>query len=65
MTIITFFLLRADLIPGVCSVETLLVAFQVATEKAAVAIALKDCSATLTGNAVVVAYTLEVLTRAH
>jgi hypothetical protein len=45
--------------------DTTLVSFQVTTEEAAAAVPLKDCSATLTGYAVVVAKTTEMLTGAH
>jgi len=62
MTIQTFFLLRADLKPYM---KTLLVSFQVAAKEAAVTIALKHCSARLTGYAVIVTLPFEVLTRAH
>jgi len=65
MTIITFFLLRADLIPCVFSMYTLLGASEVAAKEPAVAVPLKDCSATLTGDAVVIAYAFEVLTLVH
>jgi len=44
---------------------TLLVAYEVTAEKAAVAVPLKDYSARLTGYAVVIALPAEVLTRAH
>ena len=65
MTIHTFFLLCADLIPGVLPMDTSLVSFEVAAKETAVAVPLKDCSATLTGYAVVVAYAFEVLTTTH
>jgi hypothetical protein len=62
MTIQTFFFLRADLTPDM---DTLLGSFEVTAKEPAVAISLKDCSATLTGYAVVVALPFEVLTIAH
>ncbi len=62
MTIQTFFLLRADLTPDM---DTLLGSCEVAAKEAAVPIPLKDCSATLTGDAVVVALPSEMLTRVH
>lgn len=65
MTIHTFFLLCADLIPGVLPMDTSLVSFEVAAKETAVAVPLKDCSATLTGYAVVVALPAEMLTVAH
>ena len=65
MTVYTFFSPRAFLIPCVFSMYTLLVAYEVTAEKAAVAVPLKDYSARLTGYAVVIALPAEVLTRAH
>ncbi len=44
---------------------TLLGASEVAAKEPAVAVPLKDCSATLTGDAVVIAYAFEVLTLVH
>jgi hypothetical protein len=62
MAVQTFFLLRADLEPHM---DTLLVSLQVAAEKPAVAIPFKHCSARLTGDAVVVALSSEMLAIAH
>ena len=45
--------------------HTLLIAGEVAAEKPAVAVPLKDCSAHLTGYAVVVALPSEMLTGVH
>jgi len=45
--------------------KTFFVSFEVAAKEAAVAIPLKDCSATLTGYAVVIAVASEMLTIAH
>jgi|GEM_PF-4310995 len=45
--------------------DTSLVSFEVAAKETAVAVPLKDCSATLTGYAVVVALPAEMLTVAH
>ena len=65
MTIIAFFLLRADLIPCVFTVYAVLVAFQVAAEEAAVTIALQCLSARLAAYSVVVALPFEMLAVAH
>ena len=62
MTVITFFLLRADLKPHM---DTLLVSLEITAEEPAAAIPLKDCFARLTGDAVVVAHSFEMLTSAH
>jgi hypothetical protein len=65
MTIIAFFLLRADLIPCKFPMNALLVSFEVAAKEAAVPIAFKLLPAGLTGYAVVVTYSFEVLTITH
>jgi hypothetical protein len=62
MAVHAFFLLRADLNPHV---HTLLVSLQVTAKEPAVAISLKDCSARLTGYAVVIALPSEMLTDVH
>ena len=62
MAVRAFFLLRVDLKPDM---KTWLVSFEVAAKEAAVTVALKHCSAILTGYAVVVALPPEMLTRAH
>lgn len=45
--------------------NTLLVAGETAAEERAVTIPLKDCSAILAGDTVVIAYSLGVFTRSH
>jgi hypothetical protein len=65
MTIIAFFLLRTDLIPCKFPMNALLIAFQVAAKEAAVPIAFELLPAGLTGYAVVVAYSFEMLTDIH
>ncbi len=63
MTVNTLFLLRAGLEPHM---DTLHVSLQVAAESCpAAAVPLKDCSARLAGDAVVVALLSEVLTGVH
>src|SRR2546421_1775469 len=57
MAIQAFFLLHVVLNPHM---KTWLVSFEVAAKEAAVTVPLKLCSAILTGDAVVVAYSFEV-----
>jgi hypothetical protein len=59
MAVHAFFLLRVGLHPHM---QTGLLSAEVAAKEAAVTVPLKRCAAILTGNAVVVAYSFEVLT---
>jgi len=65
MTIQTFFLLRADLIPGVLPMDTVFVSLEIAAKEAAIPITFESLTACLTGYAVVVALPFEVLTLVH
>ena len=62
ITIHTFFLLRACLQPNM---DTVLFSFEVAAKEATVAVPFQLFAACLTGYAVVVALSSEMLTRAH
>ncbi len=62
ITVQTFFFVCAGFNPFV---NTFLTSFEVAAKEPAVAISFKNNSATLAGYAVVVTYSLEMLTIAH
>jgi hypothetical protein len=65
VAIVTFFLLRTDPVPRIITMQTFLVASEVAAEKASVPVAFKSLLACLTGYTVVIAYAFEMPANAH